>query len=74
LAVVDVVLEVDVELEPQAARIVATMATAAQPMITLRRYISPPFLRQYDNGASGGGAMAGQKDQIVLDAREPAQT
>jgi hypothetical protein len=44
---------VDAELEPQAPRIVATMAMAAQATILLRRYMSPPSLRPYVNGASG---------------------
>jgi hypothetical protein len=42
-AVVDVELELDVALEPQAPRIVATKATAAQRMIVLRRYTFPPL-------------------------------
>jgi hypothetical protein len=43
LAVVDEELELDVEFEPQAARIVATDATAAQATILLRPFIFPPL-------------------------------
>ena len=60
-------------LEPQAARIVHHGDGDTADDSGASVHIAP-FLRQYDKGASEGGAMAGQKRQMVLDVREPAQT